>query len=151
SKAINRAIQYVENNVREANGGELFNINAPAQKAKFLFETLGVPTDEVPMGKSGEYTTARPILEQLAEKYQLPVFQDLIDYSRAAKLRSTYVDPGMVKWCDDRNRVHASPILSGAVTGRVTWREPPIGTIPRDRDLILGGKEVKAHIRDLFI
>jgi len=137
--------------------GERINLNAPAQKARVIFDVVGIPTDDpkVPLTTTGQYTTDRKILEKLFEKYQHPILRHCINWARASKLQSNYA-PGLEKWIDKTHRVHTLFQVGAQVSGRVSSKEPPLATMPRDKDhndypfLELKDDEVFS-LRDMFI
>jgi DNA polymerase-1 len=103
-----------------------FNLNSPRQLGEVLFEKLNLPQPKK-LKKSGQYSTAVEILEELAENYELPRL--LLEYRQLAKFKSTYVDviPGMV---DLNSRLHTSFNQAGAATGRLSSSNPNLQNIP---------------------
>src|SRR5262249_16383763 len=78
--------------------------------------------------KSGQYSTAVEILEELAEKYELPRL--VLEYRQLAKFKSTYVD--VIPKLIDRHtgRLHTSFNQAGAATGRLSSSNPNLQNIP---------------------
>jgi DNA polymerase I len=109
-----------------------FNINSPRQLGEVLFEKLNLPRPRK-LRKSGQYSTAVEILEELAEKYELPRL--VLEYRQLAKFKSTYVDV-IPKLIDSRSgRLHTSFNQAGAATGRLSSSNPNLQNIPVRADL----------------
>ncbi|MBC7250321.1 MAG: DNA polymerase I [Anaerolineae bacterium] len=108
--------------------GYKFNIGSTHQLSKALFETLGLPAQGVPKTKSGYYSTAASVLENLQGKH--PVIDLLLEHRQLAKLRSTYVEalPALVN--PRTGRLHTSYNQTGTVTGRLSSSEPNLQNIP---------------------
>src|SRR6185436_3443135 len=66
-----------------------FNLNSPRQLGEVLFEKLNLP-HKSKLKKSGQYSTAVEVLEELAESYPLPRL--ILEYRQLAKFKSTYID-----------------------------------------------------------
>ena len=66
-----------------------FNLNSPRQLGEVLFEKMNLPHKQK-LKKSGQYSTAVEVLEELAESYALP--RMILEYRQLAKFKSTYVD-----------------------------------------------------------
>src|SRR5262249_39723027 len=66
-----------------------FNINSPRQLGEILFDKLNLPRPRK-LRKSGQYSTAVEILEELAEQHELPRL--VLEYRQLAKFKSTYID-----------------------------------------------------------
>lgn len=112
--------------------GEPFNINSTQQMSDVLFKKLGFSTEGQSKMKSGYYSTAVNVLEELkhapAEK-ETGIIALLLEYRELGKLKSTYVDalPKMVK---ADGRVHTSFNQTGAITGRLASSNPNLQNIP---------------------
>lgn len=105
--------------------GRPINIDSPKQLAQLLFEELKLPV--VKRTATGP-STDREVLEQLAEKHELPAL--IIRYREAAKLKSTYADalPHMV--LPQTGRIHTSFMQDVAATGRLSSKDPNLQNIP---------------------
>lgn len=108
--------------------GYPLNLNSSQQLSKALFDTLGLPTDGVSRGKSGRYSTAAGVLENLRGEH--PVIDLILEHRQLSKIKSTYVDalPAMVN--PRTGRVHTSWNQTGTVTGRLSSSEPNLQNIP---------------------
>ena len=118
--------------------GEEFNINSPKQLGVVLFDKLNLPRSRK-LKKSGQYSTAVEVLEELAETYELP--QHILDYRQRAKFKSTYVDvlPGLVD--PEHGRLHTSFNQTGAATGRLSSSDPNLQNIPVRTEM---GRNIRA-------
>ena len=109
-----------------------FNINSPRQLGEILFDKLQLPRPRK-LRKSGQYSTAVEVLEELAEQHELPRL--VLEYRQIAKLKSTYVD-AIPKLIDpNTHRLHTSFNQSGAATGRLSSSNPNLQNIPVRSDL----------------
>ena len=109
-----------------------FNINSPRQLGEILFDKLNLPRPRK-LRKSGQYSTAVEILEELAEKHELPRL--VLEYRQLAKFKSTYVDV-IPKLLDPKTgRLHTSFHQAAASTGRLSSSNPNLQNIPVRADL----------------
>jgi len=106
-------------------GGYQFNLNAPQQLAKLLFEDLRLPVGR--RTKTG-YSTDAETLEGLRDKH--PIVGLILDHRQLSKLKSTYVDalPGLVDAAT--GRVHTSFGQASTATGRLSSSNPNLMNIP---------------------
>jgi DNA polymerase-1 len=105
--------------------GYRFNLNAPQQLAKLLFEDLRLPVGK--RTKTG-YSTDAETLEGLREKH--PVVGLILEHRQLSKLKSTYVDslPQLVD--PTTGRVHTSFGQASTATGRLSSSNPNLMNIP---------------------
>jgi DNA polymerase-1 len=113
-------------------GGE-FNINSPKQLADILFVRLGLPNSK--KTKTG-FSTNAEVLEKLRGH---PIVEDILDYRKVTKLKSTYVE-GLIKVADENSRVHTTFKQTGTATGRLSSTEPNLQNIPVRTEL---GRELR--------
>ena len=104
--------------------GEEFNINSPKQLGEILFGRLGLPAKK--KTKSG-YSTNAEVLDSLRGKH--PIIEDILEYRKLAKLKSTYVE-GLLKVVGPDGRVHTSFQQTETRTGRISSTEPNLQNIP---------------------
>jgi len=104
--------------------GHPFNLNSPKQLGEVLFEERGLP--HYKKTKSG-YSTDAETLAKLAV-YD-PMVQSILEYRKAAKLKSTYGD-GLLKVLSDDGRVHTTFKQTMTLTGRLSSAEPNLQNIP---------------------
>jgi len=127
----------------EAEVGELagyqFNLNAPQQLAKLLFEDLRLPVGK--RTKTG-YSTDADTLEALREKH--PIVGLVLEHRQLSKLKSTYVDalPGLVD--PVTGRVHTSFGQASTATGRLSSSNPNLMNIPVRTEL---GQRIRRAFR----
>ena len=114
----------IESEVAEV-AGEKFNLNAPQQLAKVLFEDLRLPVGK--RTKTG-YSTDADTLEALRDKH--PVIGLILEHRQLSKLKSTYVDalPQLVDPLS--GRVHTSFGQASTATGRLASSNPNLMNIP---------------------
>ncbi len=103
--------------------GRPFNLNSTKQLGEVLFEERGLP--HYKKTKSG-YSTDAETLEKLSYD---PLVQRLLDYRKAAKLKSTYGD-GLLKVVSADGRVHTTFKQTMTQTGRLSSAEPNLQNIP---------------------
>ena len=104
-------------------GGE-FNVNSPKQLGEILFDRLALPV--LKKTKTG-YSTNAEVLEKLRPYH--PIIDEVLEYRKVSKLSSTYVE-GLIKVCDDENKVHTVFKQTGTATGRLSSAEPNLQNIP---------------------
>jgi DNA polymerase-1 len=104
-----------------------FNINSPRQLGEILFEKLNLPHSKK-LKKSGQYSTAVEVLEELAKNYDIPRL--VLEYRQFSKFKSTYVDviPQLVD--AKTGRLHTTFNQTGAATGRLSSNNPNLQNIP---------------------
>ena len=123
---------------------EVFNINSTQQLSDVLFKTMGLPTEGLKKTKSGYYSTAASVLEELKKFDEDGIIKALLEYRELGKLKSTYVDalPNMVNEMD--GRIHTSFNQTGAITGRLASSNPNLQNIPIR-------SEAGVRIREAFV
>jgi DNA polymerase I len=118
--------------------GASVNINSPQQLSEALFEELALPTEGVRKTKTGYYSTAANILEQLKGAH--PVITLILDHREVNKLLGTYVK-ALADLVNPRTgRIHTSFNQAGTVTGRVSSSNPNLQNIPMRTEL---GRKVR--------
>jgi len=117
--------------------GQRFNINSPKQLAVVLFTNLGLPAPVV-RGKGKAISTAQDVLEQLAEKHEVPRL--VLEYRHLTKLKSNYVD-ALPLLADAESRVHTTFQAAATATGRLSSVNPNLQNIPIRTEL---GREIRA-------
>jgi DNA polymerase-1 len=110
--------------------GEPFNINSTQQLSDILFNKLDLPREGLKKTKSGHYSTAANVLDDLQEMDETGIIEAIIEQRELTKLKSTYVDalPEMVN--PDTGRIHTSYNQTGAITGRIASNSPNLQNIP---------------------
>src|SRR5256714_12819766 len=109
-----------------------FNINSPRQLGEILFDKLNLPRPRK-LRKSGQYSTAVEILEELAEQHELPRL--VLEYRQLSKFKSTSIDviPRLID--PKTQRLHTSFHQAAASTGRLSSSNPNLQNIPVRADL----------------
>lgn len=105
--------------------GREFNIASPQQLGE-VFEELNYEVSK--RTATGQISTSRDVLDELAEKYELPRL--VIDHRELSKLKSTYVDafPSLIHPAD--GRIHTTLNQTIAATGRLSSTDPNLQNIP---------------------
>jgi len=105
--------------------GREFNIGSPQQLGE-IFEELNYEVSR--RTATGKIATSRDVLDELAEKYELPRL--IIEHRELAKLKSTYVDafPQLINPADGRIRTTLNQTI--AATGRLSSINPNLQNIP---------------------
>jgi DNA polymerase-1 len=117
--------------------GQRFNINSPKQLGVVLFTNMGLPAPVV-RGKGKAVSTAQDVLEQLAEKHEVPKL--VLEYRHLAKLKSNYID-ALPLLADADSRVHTTFQAAATATGRLSSVNPNLQNIPIRTEL---GREIRA-------
>ncbi len=105
--------------------GQKFNLSAPQQLAKVLFEDLRLPVGK--RTKTG-YSTDADTLETLRDKH--PIVGLILEHRQLSKLKSTYVD-ALPQLVDPMSgRVHTSFGQASTATGRLSSSNPNLMNIP---------------------
>lgn len=125
SLELARHMREIETRAHAAAGGP-FSLDSPKQLQEVLYVKLGLPV----LGKTatGQPSTAEPVLEELAAKYDLPRL--ILDYRGFAKLKSTYTDKLPLQINRTTQRVHTCYHQAVAATGRLSSMEPNLQNIP---------------------
>lgn len=127
SKELSASIAELEKEIYEE-AGEEFNINSPKQLGVILFEKLKLPHGK--KTKTG-YSTSAEVLEKLADEF--PFVNRILQYRKAAKLKSTYAD-GLAAFIAADGRIHGTFNQTITATGRISSTEPNLQNIPiRDK------------------
>lgn len=122
-KEIDNAQQTL-NQVASRYGVSSINPNSPAQLAELLFDRVKLRPPKV-----GDRSTAKEVLAKLPPH---PVVQALSAFRKAAKAKSTYVD-SLAENLEPDGRIHATYLIHGTRTGRLSSRKPNMQNIPRDK------------------
>jgi DNA polymerase-1 len=117
--------------------GRRFNVNSPKQLGEVLFTQMGLPAPVV-RGKGKAISTAQDVLEQLAEKHEVPRL--VLEYRHLTKLKSNYID-ALSQLADSESRVHTTFQAAATATGRLSSVSPNLQNIPIRTEL---GREIRA-------
>ncbi|MEM7331897.1 MAG: DNA polymerase I [Chloroflexota bacterium] len=129
SQDLDARILQLQNKITEI-AGRPFNINSTQQLSDVLFKELQLPVEGLKKNKSGHYSTAANVLEDLKKLDKTGIIDAISEYRELGKLKSTYVDalPQMVNPND--GRIHTSFNQTGAITGRIASNTPNLQNIP---------------------
>jgi DNA polymerase-1 len=106
--------------------GGPFALESPKQLQEVLFGKMALPV--LRKTPTGQPSTAEDVLEELAEKYELP--RTIMDYRACSKLKSTYTDKLPLQINRRTGRVHTSYHQAVAATGRLSSADPNLQNIP---------------------
>jgi len=104
--------------------GEEFNIASTKQLGVILFERLQLPSKK--KTKTG-YSTDADTLDALRDKH--PIIEQVLEYRKLTKLKSTYVD-GLTAQVNHDGRVRTTFLQTQTRTGRISSIEPNMQNIP---------------------
>jgi DNA polymerase-1 len=127
SHDLTKRLVELEGNIQEI-AGTTFNINSTQQLSDVLFGKLGLPTMGVKKNKSGHYSTAANVLEQLQGQHE--IIEAILEQRTLTKLKSTYIDalPALVN--PQTGRIHTNYNQIGVSTGRLSSNSPNLQNIP---------------------
>ncbi|MBE9568425.1 MAG: DNA polymerase I, partial [Proteobacteria bacterium] len=125
SQQLAERMKEVEQQAYEE-AGETFNLASPKQLSLILFEKLEIPSSK--KTKTGQYSTAEDVLQELAEDYSLPKL--ILEHRSLSKLKSTYTDKLPLQVNEKTGRVHTSYNQTVAATGRLSSTDPNLQNIP---------------------
>lgn len=98
------------------------NLNSPQQLAKFLYDILGHPTRS-----SGDRSVDKDHLQDIDDPY----VADLQQHRMLGKMLQVYL-LGIEDDIKYDNLLHPIPFLHGTSSGRLSYHDPPIQTLPKD-------------------
>lgn len=113
--------------VKETGFDDVLNPSSPLQLGKFIYGQLGMPV--LKRTKLGAPSTDNDALESLAGHHEF--IDKLLEYRQLSHMVNTYLI-GVVDDIKFDMRLHPNTLLHGSVTGRTSYRKPPLQTIPRD-------------------
>lgn len=143
--ALHIQLEDIEAQIYVYNGGRAFNLNANADKIKFLF----TPKKDGGRGLRPITRTAvkndprvdDATLQHYAE--QDPAVALMVEWGDVKKMVSTYADSWYERMVEGRLR--ADFVQFGARTGRLSCREPNLQNVPR------ADTELGKRVRDLIV
>ncbi len=116
--------------------GRSFLIGSPQQVGEVLFSDLGLPQKS--KTSTGQPSTREEVLIDLATEHPLPGL--IIDWRKATRLQSTYIDSLKRMVHPRTGRVHTSFGQTVAATGRLSSSDPGLQNIPVRRAT---GREIR--------
>ncbi|MDA9901321.1 DNA polymerase I [Gammaproteobacteria bacterium] len=106
--------------------GENFNLGSPKQLQSILYDKLGLPM--LKKTKTGQPSTAEPVLAELAESFELPRL--ILEYRSLSKIKSTYTDKLPLQIQNRTRRIHSTFQQAVTATGRLSSTDPNLQNIP---------------------
>ncbi len=125
SQQIGKQLEKLQLQVFEI-AGEEFNLGSPKQLQTIFYEKLELPI--LKKTKTGQPSTAEPILQELAKDYELPKL--ILEHRSLSKLKSTYTDKLPLEINKGTGRIHSSFQQAVAATGRLSSTDPNLQNIP---------------------
>ena len=136
SKELEKLISKQEKKVYEM-AGSPFNIASPKQVGEILFDRMKIPY-RWRKTATGQYSTDVDKLTELSLNH--PIVENILEYRKLTKLKSTYVDslPKMIN--AKTGRVHSNFNQARAATGRLSSENPNLQNIPIKNE---AGREIR--------
>jgi DNA polymerase-1 len=125
SKELGAQLETLQKEVFEL-AGEEFNLGSPKQLQTIFYEKLELPI--LKKTKTGQPSTAEPVLQELAKDYELPRF--ILEHRSLSKLKSTYTDKLPLQVNEFSGRIHSTFQQAVAATGRLSSTDPNLQNIP---------------------
>lgn len=137
AKKFNVELSRIDKNIKNMVGNLSFNSKSPKQVLAYL-EKIDAPLEKK-SAKTGEYSTAKGVLEELGRQPRKPwgkFARLLTDLREISKLKGTYLDGdtgvgGLIAHIDERGRVHTNYNAHTPRTGRLSSDDPNLQNIPR--------------------
>ncbi len=126
---LSRRIGELEMQIHTIAGRE-FKVTSTQQLSDVLFKEMDLPHERLKKTKSGHFSTAANVLNDLKEADETGIIEKIIEFRELGKLRSTYVDalPQLIN--PETQRIHTSFNQTGTVTGRIASQNPNLQNIP---------------------
>jgi len=125
SEELGNKLDQLQQKAYEA-AGEEFNLGSPKQLQAVFYEKLKLPV--LKKTPTGQPSTAEPVLQELAEEFELPKL--ILEYRGLSKLKSTYTDKLPLEVNSNTGRIHSSFQQAVAATGRLSSTDPNLQNIP---------------------
>ena len=125
-KTYRKELEAIEKRIYKAAGHE-FNISSPKQLGDVLFDELELGAKGQKKTATGQRSTKESELEKIKDSH--PIVADVLEYRGLTKLLSTYIE-ALPPLLDEGNRLHATFLQYGAVTGRMASQNPGLQNIP---------------------
>lgn len=125
SKQLEKQLQKLQEQVYEL-AGEEFNLSSPKQLQTIFYEKLELPV--LKKTPKGAPSTAEPVLQELAEQYEMPRL--ILEHRSLNKLKSTYTDKLPLEINERTGRIHSTFQQAVAATGRLSSTDPNLQNIP---------------------
>jgi DNA polymerase I len=130
SREYHKKLNDIEKKIWE-HAGQEFNVASPKQLGEIIFDKMNLGGKKIKKTAGGAKSTKESELEKMRGEHE--IIDLVLEYRELAKLLSTYIDvlPSLV---DDKSRVHATFMQTGAVTGRMSSHDPSLQNIPTKTD-----------------
>ena len=125
SKQIGKQLEKLQLQVFKI-AGEEFNLSSPKQLQTIFYEKLELPI--LKKTKTGQPSTAEPVLQELAQDYEMPKL--ILEHRSLNKLKSTYTDKLPLEINKGTGRIHSSFQQAVTATGRLSSTDPNLQNIP---------------------
>lgn len=122
---VKKELEAIQVVARKYGATSSVNPNSSLQICNLLFDVLRM---RIPPGQ--KRSSAKEVIERLPPH---PVLKALAAHRKAAKALSTYVTSLLDKSMEADGAVHASYLIHGTRTGRLSSRGPNMQNIPRDK------------------
>jgi len=126
SQTFGEKILSLESDIQKE-AGHPFNVGSPKQLGVVLFDEMGLPGGA--KTKTGEWSTAVDVLEDLAEQGHSFV-KKILEWRHLSKLKSTYTEALLAAINPATGRVHTSFSMASTSTGRLSSSDPNLQNIP---------------------
>jgi DNA polymerase-1 len=136
SSRFEKEIKRLAQQIHEI-AGVIFNISSPKQLGEVLFTNLELPAP-TRRGKTKSLSTARDVLEPLAEQHEIARL--VLEFRHLSKLKSSYSDT-LPHQTDSKSRIHTTFLAASVATGRLSSFNPNLQQIPIKTEL---GREIRA-------
>jgi DNA polymerase-1 len=136
SSRFEKEIKRLAQQIHEI-AGVIFNISSPKQLGEVLFTNLELPAP-TRRGKTKSLSTARDVLEPLAEQHEIARL--VLEFRHLSKLKSSYSDT-LPHQTDGKSRIHTTFLAASVATGRLSSFNPNLQQIPIKTEL---GREIRA-------
>ena len=129
-----RTNEAIMDSVEELYGERLeVNLGSHQQLRDLLFNKLGFTPNPEKVTGTGELSTGKEVLQELAEEY--PFVQKIVTYKALKKLYTSYLTK-LPTHCIN-GRVYAQFNQMGTDTGRFSSREPNLQQMPKDQIFLI--------------
>lgn len=123
SKHLGKELEKLTKKIYKVAGRE-FKINSPKQVGDIL-EELNISSGR--KTSTGRVSTSRAVLEELAQKFELPRL--IIEYRELDKLKTVYTDSLPDQIAED-GRIHGQLNQTVTATGRLSSSDPNLQNVP---------------------
>lgn len=109
-----------------------FDLNSPSKVSDHFFGVMGIPTDGIRQGKSGQFSSSKKSLENIRDKY--PAVNAVLVYKEAEHMKNNFLGRLTDYINPITGMVHGGVNQTGVPTGRLSHSQPNLAQIPKKRD-----------------